>query len=63
MDQLLKSKTIKAERKDLTFEWRENGRGKYLAIVEQVKGHSDRVLIPESAMSEAMGAISEVCGG
>jgi hypothetical protein len=63
MDTLIREKPVQTPRKRLTLQWRQNTHGKYLRIVEEVKGHRDMVIIPESALSEFMGAASEVVGG
>ncbi len=54
MDRELFSEQVQVERKLFTFELRENPRGRFLRVTEDVGGHRDTIIIPAVGL-EAIG--------
>ena len=52
MDKELLTDQIQVERKTLSFDLRENPRGRFLKITEDVGGRRDAVIIPASGLEE-----------
>lgn len=48
----LLSERIPIERKNFTFDLRENPRGRFLKIIEDVGGRRDAVIIPASGLEQ-----------
>ena len=51
-DGILKSASIQIERKTFTITLRENPRGRFLRITEDVKGRYDSIIIPSTGLDE-----------
>jgi hypothetical protein len=56
----LKVHSLRVERKHFTFDIRENPRGKFLRITEEVNGRYDAIIIPLSGIAEFRDIINEV---
>ena len=52
MDGELLNEKIRVERKLFSFELRENPRGRFLRIVEDVGGRKDAIIIPSTGLKE-----------
>lgn len=52
MDNELFSEQIQIERKLFTFDLRENPRGKFLKVTEDVGGRRDAIIIPATGLHE-----------
>ncbi|MFW6152517.1 MAG: DNA-binding protein [Verrucomicrobiota bacterium] len=52
MEKELFSERIPIERKNFTFDLRENARGRFLKIIEDVGGRRDAVIIPVSGLQQ-----------
>lgn len=60
VDTQLQSSSIKVERKHFTFDLRENPRGKFLRIIEEVNGRRDAIIIPLTGLEEFRDALDEM---
>lgn len=60
MDTHRQSHSIRVERKHFTFDLRENPRGKFLRIVEEVNGRYDAIIIPLTGLEQFRDALNEV---
>ncbi len=60
MDTQLQSHSLRVERKHFTFDLRENPRGKFLRIVEEVNGRYDAIIIPITGIEQFRDALNEV---
>ncbi len=60
MDTQLQSHSIRVERKHITFDLRENPRGRFLRIIEEVGGRRDAVIVPISGLEEFRDALEKV---
>ena len=49
---VLVNETLKIERKFFTFEMKENDRGRFLRITEEVGGRRDTIIIPATGLKE-----------
>ncbi|MDA3798876.1 MAG: DNA-binding protein [Kiritimatiellae bacterium] len=49
---ILVNETLKIERKFFTFEMKENERGQFLRITEEVGGRRDTIIIPATGLKE-----------
>jgi hypothetical protein len=50
VDRELLSEQVKVERKSFTFELRENPRGRFLKVTEDVGGRRDTIIIPATGL-------------
>ncbi|QSR89089.1 PUR family DNA/RNA-binding protein [Methylacidiphilum caldifontis] len=60
----IKSEKITVERKNFFFDLKENGRGRFLRITEDVRGRRDAIIIPAPGLEEfrkALDAMIEAC--
>ena len=57
MDKELFSEQIQVERKQFTFDLRENPRGRFLRVTEDVGGRRDTVIIPASGLQQVSDVI------
>lgn len=53
-EQTLKTDHIRVERKEFTFALRENARGRFLRITEDVSGRRDTIIVPAPGIEEFM---------
>jgi hypothetical protein len=56
----LQSHSIRVERKHFTFDLRENPRGKFLRIVEEVNGRYDAIIIPITGLEQFRDTLTEI---
>lgn len=52
MDDVLKSEKLAVERKNFFFDLKENPRGRFLRITEDVNGRRDTIIIPAPGLEE-----------
>lgn len=52
MDKELLSEQVQIERKQFTFDLRENPRGRFLKITEDVGGRRDTIIIPATGLDQ-----------
>lgn len=52
--------TLKVERKNFTFDLRENPRGQFVRITEEVNGRYDAIIVPTSGLEQFRDALSEL---
>ncbi len=60
MDTQLQNHSIRVERKHFTFDLRENPRGKFLRIIEEVNGRYDAIIIPLTGLEQFRDTLNEV---
>lgn len=60
MDTRLQNHSIRVERKHFTFDLKENPRGKFLRITEEVNGRYDAIIIPLTGVEQFRDALNEV---
>ena len=60
MDVVLKSGTVTVERKNFTFDLRENPRGRFLRITEEAHGRRDSIVIPAPGLEEFRQMLDEI---
>ncbi len=59
MDTQLQNHSIRVERKHFTFDLRENPRGRFLRIIEEVNGRRDAIIIPLPGIEDFRDALNE----
>jgi len=52
MEQVLKTEKVTIERKQFFFHLKENERGRFLRITEDVNGRRDTIIIPSTGLEE-----------
>ena len=57
MEDVLKSDRITVERKQFLFDLKENPRGKFLRITEDVNGRRDTIIIPAPGLDDFIRAL------
>jgi hypothetical protein len=57
MDTVLKSEKIAVERKQFYFDLKENDRGRFLRITEDVNGRRDTIILPSTGLRDFANAI------
>ncbi len=62
VDTQLQNQSIRVERKHFTFDLRENPRGRFLRIIEEVNGRRDAIIIPLTGLEEFRDQLNEVIG-
>ncbi|MEM9399162.1 MAG: PUR family DNA/RNA-binding protein [Verrucomicrobiota bacterium] len=60
MDNLLRSEKIAVERKQFYFDLKENERGRFLKITEDVNGRRDTIILPSTGMKEFADALNAI---
>ena len=60
MDTRLQNHSIRVERKHFTFDLKENPRGKFLRITEEVNGRYDAIIIPLTGVEQFRDVLNEV---
>jgi len=60
MEEELHSRKIQVERKLFFLDMKENQRGKFLKITEDVNGRRDTIIIPASGLPEILEAIDDM---
>jgi hypothetical protein len=59
VDRELLSKQVQIERKLFSFDLRENPRGRFLRVTEDVGGRRDTIIIPATGLEDVRGIIDE----
>jgi hypothetical protein len=59
-EEILKSEQLQIERKTFTFALKENPRGRFLRMTEDVGGRYDNVMIPSSGLEEFQRVFDEM---
>ena|GEM_PF-413824 len=59
-EQVLKTERIQIERKSFEITLKENPRGRFLCIAEEVGSHRDMIIIPGVGLNEFSGALSRM---
>jgi hypothetical protein len=60
MDAQLQRLSLMIERKNVTFDLRENSRGRFLRIIEEVGGRRNAIIIPLTGIDDFRDAVNEV---
>lgn len=60
MESELNSKKIQVERKMFFLDLKENQRGRFLKITEDVNGRRDTIIIPASGLPDILEAIEDI---
>ena len=60
VDTPLQTNSIRVERKHITFDLRENPRGRFLRITEEVSGRRDAIIVPVTGLEDFRAAIEKV---
>lgn len=60
MDTQLYRSHLQVERKEITFELKENLNGTFLRITEEVRGHRNRIVIPATGLEQFRDAVTEM---
>ena len=60
MDTQLQTQSIRVERKHFTFDLRENPRGRFLRIIEEVNGRRDAIIIPLTGLEDFRDQLNEI---
>jgi len=60
MDKIIEAKELQIERKHFHVELRENDRGKFLRITEEVHGRRNTIMVPTTGVEDFTAAIGEV---
>jgi hypothetical protein len=60
VDTQLQSHSLRVERKNFTFELKENPRGRFLRITEEVNGRYDAIIIPVTGIEQFRDVLSEI---
>ena len=59
-ENVLKSGQVQIERKVFTFTLKENPRGRFLRIIEDVGGRTDSIIIPSTGLTEFKDLLDEM---
>ena len=59
-EDLLKSEKVQVERKQFYFDLKENPRGRFLRITEDVNGRRDTIIIPSTGLKEVRDVIDQM---
>ena len=62
-EHVLHSERLQIERKTFTLSMRENPRGRFLRITEDVAGRHDTIIVPAPGLKEFLRVLSEVACG
>ena len=60
MENLLRSEKIQVERKWFFFDLKENQRGKFLKITEDVNGRRDTIILPAPGIADFIKVLQEI---
>ncbi len=60
-DTLIHTCSMRVERKFFTFDMRENPRGKFVRITEEVNGRRDAIVVPLPGLLEFRDKLIEIC--
>ncbi len=56
----LLSEQVQFERKTFFLDLKENDRGRFVKITEDVAGHRDTIILPVEALADFVGALSRI---
>lgn len=59
-DTSLHNQSVRVERKHFTFDIRENQRGRFLRITEEVNGRRDAIIVPLTGIEDFRNALNDV---
>lgn len=59
-EEILKSLKIQVERKQFYFDLKENPRGRFLRITEDVNGRRDTVIIPSTGLKDIREVLDQI---
>jgi hypothetical protein len=59
-DTPLQSHSLRVERKNFTFDLKENPRGRFLRITEEVNGRYDAIVIPITGLEQFRDVLNEI---
>ena len=57
---LAQGQSLRVERKHFTFELKENPRGRFLRITEEVNGRYDAIVVPLTGLEQFRDALNEM---
>ena len=60
VDTPLQTSSIRVERKHITFDLRENPRGRFLRITEEVSGRRDAIIVPVTGLDDFRAALEKI---
>jgi hypothetical protein len=60
VDTQLQNQSLRVERKHFTFDLRENPRGRFLRIIEEVNGRRDAIIIPLTGLEDFRDQLNEI---
>jgi hypothetical protein len=60
MDDVIKTEQITVERKSFKFELKENPRGRFLRITEDVGGRRDMIIVPAPGLEDFLDALESI---
>ena len=60
MDNVIASRELQVERKNILVELGQNGRGQFLRITEEAHGRRNTVIVPSTGLEEFNAAIDEL---
>jgi hypothetical protein len=60
MDNVIASRELQVERKNILVEFGQNGRGQFLRITEEAHGRRNTVIVPSTGLEEFNAAIDEM---
>ena len=60
MENALKSEKITVERKQFFFDLKENDRGRFLRITEDVNGRRDTIILPSTGLEDFAQALNSI---
>ena len=60
MDTVISTRNLQIESKQISIEYRENERGRFVRIVEEAHGRRNTVIVPGPGLEEFTNAITEV---
>lgn len=55
----LYTETVRADRKQVTVDLRENGRGRFVRVTEDVNGRRDSICVPVEGIRSLIGALQQ----
>src|SRR5262245_18840697 len=59
-EETLKTSRLQIERKTFVFSLKENPRGRFLRITEDVNGRRDTIIVPSTGLDEFLKAVEEM---
>ena len=59
-EEILKSQKVQVERRQFFFDLKENPRGRFLRITEDVNGRRDTIIIPSTGLKDIRAVLDEM---